>query len=219
MSTVPQPLHCDILPATRPCSAPERQWVLANAAAVEDSGWAGDTRSTCTTSPPRSACSHPTPVSCQAAACWHPAPVLDASRRDRPDVRGHAVPHADSGGRVAPTRSAIRLGRPYPWRIQGVCVPASHFARGARSADRRHRVGVGERALGEFGATITFAGSGRCPRHGRNPRCWREALSCSTDRSTGSRRSGSEEGERHGRIHGQRRGRFYATLSLSRRAP
>ncbi len=61
--------------------------MLANAAAVEDSGWAGDTRSTCTTSPPRSACSHPTPVSCQAAACWHPAPVLDASRRDRPDVR------------------------------------------------------------------------------------------------------------------------------------
>ena len=39
------------------------------------------------------------------------------------------------------------------------------------------------------------------PTSRTEPRCWREALSCSTDRSTGSRRSGSEEGERHGRIH------------------
>ena len=77
----------------------------------------------------------------------------------RRDVRGHAVPRDHGGGRPAlhgpPLRGRRRHARRRPLDDLPARHPAAHRAR--RSAPARRSRWA--RALGEFGATITFAGN------------------------------------------------------------
>ena len=86
-------------------------------------------------------------------------PFTTAGRRHRPDVRGHAVPRADRRGRAAPARPAATTTPPARsaasrwYAFRRVTLPA------IRPALIAGAVLAWARALGEFGATITFAGN------------------------------------------------------------
>ena len=88
----------------------------------------------------------------------HPGRVLDHRGGDGPDLRRHAVPRGQPRGRAAHRRAAVRGGRRVAGRPTHDGVPPGHPAAGAARAGLGRRAGL-RPSLGEFGATITFAGS------------------------------------------------------------
>ena len=87
------------------------------------------------------------------------AAVHDRRRRRRPDLRRHAVPRHHRRSRLPPARHPLRGRRPHARRRHaGTCSAASR-CRPSAPASIAGAVLAWARALGEFGATITFAGN------------------------------------------------------------
>ena len=98
-------------------------------------------------------------------------PVAGRAVRDSPavhhrrrgagrDVRGHAVPGASRvEGALRAADRAVRGGRGHAGRLAAGHVPPGDAAAGRARASRPARCCAWARALGEFGATITFAGN------------------------------------------------------------
>ena len=88
-----------------------------------------------------------------------PDRLLDDRGRDGADVRGPAVPRRQPRGRAAHRRRPLRGRRRLARRLADHRVPPDHAAPGACPAWSPARCSPSPASLGEFGATITFAGS------------------------------------------------------------
>ncbi|CAM5670796.1 Molybdenum transport system permease OS=Streptomyces griseomycini OX=66895 GN=FHS37_004087 PE=3 SV=1 [Streptomyces griseomycini] len=88
----------------------------------------------------------------------HHAAVHHHGRGPRGDVRRDAVPGHQRGGHAARRRPALRGGRHHPRRLPLHRLPPGHPA-ADRTGIAAGAVLAWARALGEFGATITFAGN------------------------------------------------------------
>ena len=89
----------------------------------------------------------------------HPDRLLHHRGGDGPDVRRPAVPRRQPRGRAAHRRAAVRGGRRHPRRRPDHGAAPGHAARWCCPAWSPAPCCPSPAALGEFGATITFAGS------------------------------------------------------------
>ena len=111
---------------------------------------------------PRGACSAATSTPGSASRCRSPRPAWSGR-----DVRRHAVPGHHRRGCAARRRPPLRGGRRDARRRPVDDLPPRHAARWSAPALAAGAVLCWARALGEFGATITFAGNfpGRTQTH------------------------------------------------------